>query len=276
MIRRTLGISESLHLRPLVYAAESPGSPWAVHWDMPAQLSILLSQRIPPFEAGCAFLSPIDYARHGGDYRIIPGISASSRTPSRTIQLLLHQNLRSMDRVAVDVRVTSEIVLLKILLVEKFRELSSRDKGPEFVSVAGSVQEQLAKADAVLVVNLRSEPPLPSEFFALDLVEEWVDLTDLPYPHGFWVGHEDALDASVVRGLADACSFGRSHVASIARAVGASTGSNPQEILDYLSGFVYDLDEEIQDAASEFIRYAYYHGILRDIPELKFAGLEGP
>jgi len=271
MTRRTLGIPEALHLRPLIEGLEGSESPWMVHRDIPAQLSIGLSQRIPPFEAGCAFVTPIDYARHGGPYRIVPGISATSRARTHTIQLLVRQDVRSISRVAVDVRVTSEIALLKILLIEKFPDLSGGGAGPEFIATAGSVEEQMRKADAALVVNLDARLPSLPKMFALDLVEEWVDLTELPYPHGFWVGYEDALDESVVRALTDARSAGRSNLPGIAEEAGKASGTAPEEILAYLSAFTYDLDDEVQDAASEFFRYAYYHGILGDIPELKFA-----
>ena len=271
MIRRTLGISEALYLRPLIHGVERPGSPWGLHRDIPAQLSVLLSQRIPPLEAGCALLSPIDYARHGGDYRIVPGISAASRTSTRTIQLLMHKDVRTISRVAVDLRVTSEIVLLKILLLEKFSELSDDGKSPDFVAVAGSLDQQLQKADAVLTVNLGPALPEKGEVFALDLVEEWVDLTELPYVHGFWVGHEGTIDETLATFLVDARSSGRSNLAGIAEALGGSSGTSAGEILAYLSAFSYDLDDEIQDAVSEFFRYAYFHGILADIPDLKFS-----
>jgi predicted solute-binding protein len=38
----------------------------------------------------------------------------------------------------------------------------------------------------------------------------------------------------------------------------------------YLSGFSYGLAEEEQQGFAEFVRYAYYHGILPDVPDLNF------
>lgn len=271
MSRRALGISEALHNRPLVPETDDPDSPWTLAREIPAQLSILLSQRIPPFEAGCAFLSPIDYARHGGNYRIVPGIASVSRAPTGTIRLLIRQDVRTLRRVAVDVRVTSEIVLLKILLLERFPDLTGREGGPEFVALTGSPDEQLQKADAALLVSLSEALPARGGHFSLDLVEEWVDMTDLPYPHGFWVGHEDALDGSLVQSLVDARTAGVSGIDRIAEDVSRTTGSAARDIQSYLSAFTYELNDEVQDSTSEFFRYAYYHGILGDIPDLKFA-----
>jgi len=271
MIRPGVGISEALYLRPLVYGLDAPDSPCILHRDIPAQLSVATSQRIPPLEAGCAFLSPIDYARHAGDYRIVPGICAASATATRTIQLAVRQDVRAVSRVAVDVRVTSEIVLLKIILLEKYSDLSRRGKGPELVATGGRLEEKLEKADAALIVHLGPELPPTPDVFALDLVEEWVDLTDLPYPHGFWVGHEDAMTESLVAALGDARAAGLSKLGELATAAGHATGNAADLILSYLSDFAFDLGDSVKDGASEFLRYAYYHGVLKDIPDLKFA-----
>jgi len=271
MIRPGLGISEALYLRPLVEGLDAPDSPFVLHKDIPAQLSLGLSQRIPPLEAGCAFLSPVDYARHAGDYRIVPGPCAASATATRTVQLAIRQNVQAVSRVAVDVRVTSEIVLLKIILLEKYSDLARSGKGPELVAVSGRLEEKLEKADAALIVHLGPELPQSPDIFTLDLVEEWVDLTDLPYPHGFWVGHEDSVDKSLVAALGEACSSGASKLEALANEVGQATGASPEQVLSYLSSFSYDFDDSVQDGASEFLRYAYYHGVLKDIPDLSFA-----
>lgn len=271
MIRPGVGVSEALYLKPLVYGLDAPESPCVLHKNIPAQLSVAMSQRISPLEAGCAFLSPIDYARHAGDYRIAPGICAASSTATRTIQLAVRRDVHAVSRVAVDLRVTSEIVLLKIILLEKYSDLSRTGKSPEFVAMGGRLEEKLDKTDAALIVQLGPELPQTTDAFALDLVEEWVDLTDLPYPHGFWVGHEDAMTESLVAALGDARSAGQSNLGALADATSRTSGSSPDQILSYLSDFTYDLDDAILDGTSEFLRYAYYHGALKDIPDLKFA-----
>lgn len=271
MIRPGVGISEALHLRPLVEGLAAPEAPCALYRDIPAQLSVMMSQRIPPLEAGCAFLSPIDYARHAGDYRIVPGVCAASATATRTIQLAVRQDVSSVSRVAIDLRVTSEIVMLNIILKEKYSDLARTAKGPELVAAPGRLEEKLAKADAALIVHLGADLPRSPDVFALDLVEEWVDLTDLPYPHGFWVGHDDAVTEALVAALTDARAAGQSNLDMIAEAVSRTSGSPPDQITSYLSDFSYELDDAVQDGISEFFRYAYYHGVLGDIPDLKFA-----
>jgi hypothetical protein len=43
----------------------------------------------------------------------------------------------------------------------------------------------------------------------------------------------------------------------------------------YLRRFSYDLDEESLAALAEFFRMAFYHGILKEIPELNQFDLDG-
>ena len=38
----------------------------------------------------------------------------------------------------------------------------------------------------------------------------------------------------------------------------------------YLSNFSYEFGELEQESMSEFMKYAYFHGILPDVPDLNF------
>jgi hypothetical protein len=54
---------------------------------------------------------------------------------------------------------------------------------------------------------------------------------------------------------------------SCADAPGASVeGPSPFDL------FSYDFPENVQEGIREFLRYAYYHGILPDVPDLRFFG----
>jgi hypothetical protein len=43
----------------------------------------------------------------------------------------------------------------------------------------------------------------------------------------------------------------------------------------YLNRFGYELNERALAALAEFFRMAYYHGVLKDIPDVKLHDLEG-
>lgn len=190
-MKSRLAVSDALYLQPLLYGLNKPDAPFELHTDIPARNALKLHERSENIQN--AFISPLDYARHGGEYCILPNICAASSVPTGTIQLQLKSDLRNIERVAVDVRYTSEIILAKILLLEKFRNEPASSAALQFLPMMPDVDIMLAKADAALVVNAHPSWQTQNEYFTLDLVEEWYDMTELPYVHGVWVGREGEL-----------------------------------------------------------------------------------
>ncbi len=266
--KHVLGVPGASYIRPLLYGLRDSSSNLELLVDIPSQLAVKLQQRIGSLR--CAFLSPIDYARHGGDYLIVPGVGVSSSSQSNTIQLFINPNVRNVHTLAVDIRVTSEIILAKIILAEKFPNEKSLNNPLQFIPMLGQRDEMLRKADAALVVNFHPQNHVPGELFALDLVEEWNDLTGLPYVHGFWVGHEDSAGEDIVAPLIRAKEQGVIHLAEIAEVIASEHNLSRGAIRDYLAAFSYGLGEDEQAGLSEFLRYAYFHGVLPDVPDLNF------
>ncbi|HTY37812.1 MAG TPA: MqnA/MqnD/SBP family protein [Bacteroidota bacterium] len=263
-----LGVPDLSYVRPLLYGIRSSSLAPELLVELPAQLAITLQQRIGSLR--CAFLSPIDYARHGGDYLIVPGVAASSSSRSETIQLFINQNVRNIRTIAVDIRVTSEIVLAKIILAEKFPNEDGDDSALQFIPMLPDRDEMLRKADAALIVNFHPQHHTQGEPFALDLVDEWNDLTGLPYVHGLWVCHEDQADAAIAQALSRARDAGVAHLTENAEVLSAEKKIPRELIRNYLASFSYSLGEQELAGLSEFIRYAFFHGVIRDIPELNF------
>jgi len=179
-----LGLSEAMYLEPIISGLNGLGIPTNIHREIPAKLALNMSEASPLLKAGCAFLSPIDYGRRGGDYRIVPRIAISSSIPTATITLSINRNVSNIHRIAVDVRVTSEIILAKIILLEKFPNLASDTEAIQFVPMMPNVHEMLSKADAALVVNQYPNQYPAGNVFTVDLVQEWQDLTELPCRNG--------------------------------------------------------------------------------------------
>ena len=124
----TLGIPEALSLKPLLYGLENLGV--NIIRDIPAKIALDFSRRISPLDEGCAFLSPIDYARHGSEYLIVPNVGVSSSVPTGTVQLFVKSTVSNIETVAVDIRVTSEIILARIILQEKYRNIATSQHRP--------------------------------------------------------------------------------------------------------------------------------------------------
>ncbi|MEX1139184.1 MAG: MqnA/MqnD/SBP family protein [Bacteroidota bacterium] len=252
--RQRLGVPDALYLRPLIHGLDRPDV--ELHRALPAQLAIDFRDR-PEFLRG-AFLSPLDYARHGGNYQIVPGLCASSTEPTGTIRLYINPNRKNISNLAVDIRVTSEIILARIVLLEKFPNLPSGKQNLTILPMLPDPKAMLAKADAALVVNLAPSKG-PGDLFSLDLVEEWNDLTGLPYVHGVWVVREDRFTEDEARGLLTAKEAGV-----------AELPGRELDLGKYFGAFSYEMNHQQVESLLEYFRYAFFHGVLGDIPELNF------
>lgn len=266
-----VGAPDASYVRPLLYGLPDRPRRLDLLVDFPSKLAIALQKRAGDLR--CAFLSPIDYARHGGDYLIVPGICVASRTRSDVVKLYVNTDRRDIETVAVDIRVTSEIILAKIVLTEKFPNLMPEKRHLQFIPMLPNLDLMLQKADAALIVNFHPEKNPPGTPFSLDLVEEWNDLTGLPYVHGIWVGHDGPEEETVAQALSRSKVTGLEHLDELARSVSTQHGLDPSLGRQYLDSFTYELGDDEQEGLTEFIRYAYYHGVLPDAPELNFFDL---
>jgi chorismate dehydratase len=263
-----LGAPDAAYLRPLLYGLLESSAGIELLADFPSQLALKLQQRTDALQ--CAFLSPIDYAHHGGDYVIVPGVGVTSSSRSETIQLFINPDVRNVGTIAVDIRVTSEIILAKVILAEKFPNLASAHDTIQFIPMIPDRDKMLRKADAALIVNFYPLRQIKGEPFALDLVDEWNDMTGLPYVHGVWVGHDEASAQELVNELVRARDRGVSHLAEIAERLSTEREMSREIAKKYFSRFSYAFGEEEQQGFTEFVQYAYYHAILPDVPDLNF------
>lgn len=189
-----------------------------------------------------AFLSPVDAVRHPGQVRPIGSTALVSTIANGTARLLFKGGLRTIESVAVDPGRTSEIVLAHLVLVEKYGS-SPRivPRSAATMDIPGSVDALLLAGDEAAHLD-RSEP-------WIDLVDEWRDVTGLPFVHGLWYAAGEAL------GEGEMPLFAPPEV----------TGDQPDGPTH--ADVTYQLGENERSGAIEFMSMAYYHGILKDMPE---------
>ncbi len=247
---KRLGVIPHVFARPLFASFDARGKPaFEIVTDSATNLALKLRNN----EIDAAFLSPVDFAREYSEYRLLPGVSAASEGRSDAAVLLFHEQARSITTVAANPGYTAEIVLAHIVLVEKF------GSAPTMVPTLLSPPEALRTADAALAVG-DAALSLKGSTNKIDLTDEWMDLTELPFVHGVWAAREGVLTTGEIDAIIDSCRKGVSLVGSAAGREGA----------DYFTHFRYELDDRVQTALTEFLRMAYYHGIIGDIPDVKF------
>ena len=272
-MKSRLAVPESLYVQPLLFGLAKPDSLFELVPDLPARNAIKMSERAGDIR--CAFLSPIDYARHGGDYCIVPDIAVSCSRPSGAVQLLVKSDVSNISTIAVDIRVTTEIILAKIILLERYRNLPGGASGIKYLPMLPDPAQMLRKADAALIVHTGLPPETEEhpEYFTLDLVEEWVDMTDLPYVHGFWVGREEELTADEANALRTAREEGLLLKTRIAEDAARTGNLRVDRVREYLQSFDFSFGDAELQSLEELIRLAYYHGALSDMPDVRFFDL---
>jgi chorismate dehydratase len=265
---RRLGVPQDFCCLPLVaHLAEQ--SSFSLHPDVSARLALQLRER----KLDAAFLSPIDFARESSAYEIVPGAGVSSDQGTGTVSLVFRdEHLQTISTVAVDPSSSAEIVLAKIILAEEY-ELE-----PAFVPATGTVEEMLLHADAVVLAGDASLREVDRHLNRIDLVEAWVDMTELPYVHGVWCAQHGVLSREHVDMLQRSAETGAASRDSLAATLPAALLSSHSRSLlaDYLHAFSYALTDHDLDGFQEFLRFAYYHGVLPDVGDLHFCSSAPP
>ncbi len=258
-----IGAIPDFYCRPVVFGIEHPESPAAA--GLFFESAGVNTERILNDECDAALIGPVEYARNSSDFSLYPSIGVSSRGESRTSTLCVNRNIHSITSVAVGAVSSSEIILAKIILSEKF------EQEIVIVPVIGSAEQMLLKADAALLTGnalLASRWEGPS----LDLVDEWNEMTDLPFVHLLCAARKEKYKKEIASLLLTSQELGAASLSVIA-AQQSKDLKRPVDALErQLEGYVYGFDDEAREALGEFFRYAFYLGILPDVPEIEVLG----
>jgi predicted solute-binding protein len=262
-----LGTWPDLAFRPLRHGLE--GHPLFSLLEFPPAHTAF---KLRDHEVDIGFISPIDYARDSSTLTVVPDVGLWSQTGGKAVTVHFGTGVQDVATLAVDPAYASEVILAKIILSEEF------DIDPQIVPVIGDLETMLGRADAALLVGDNALRESASQGDALDLIETWVQMTDLPYVHGIWCARERDLRQQHVSALQQSRREGTSCIVDIAaRAAGSDMfpGFSTDHLQEYLDRFSYDLPDDAIEGLKEFHHYAYYHAVLPDIPEITlFAGVD--
>jgi predicted solute-binding protein len=237
--------------------------------DVPSRLL----ERLLAGEIQAATLPSIDYARSATALDLVPGVAIACQGPVRSVRLVHAVPVEQIRRVALDASSHTSVALLKILLHERL----GRD--PEFVTRPPELPAMLEESDAALIIG---DPALfaGDDRPSLDLGEEWIRLTRLPFVFAFWAAPHGALSGAEVARLQASLAAGTAAIPTIASSYNSPSmggdGDRARWVAifeSYLrSNVSYRFGDEERHGLREFYRRAHARGLIERIPELRFHG----
>ncbi|MBI2428540.1 MAG: hypothetical protein HYV29_07065 [Ignavibacteriales bacterium] len=257
-----IGALHDLPTQPLYRTLKSsPDISGELLFDTPAaHIDRLMSK-----ESDAAFVHPMDYGINSSDLIIYPGVGVSAAGFAGIARLYLRGDLQEITTMAVGTVTTTEVVLARVVLGEKY------DSAPTIVPVIGSVDAMLAKADCALVAgeslySIRTNVPF------IDLVDEWSDITELPFVHSMCVGRSESFDKQLSDLLIVSQESGKNELRTLSDELSKDRSQSPDEIYEFLSHFTYSFDEQSHESLETFFQLAFFHGLLGDVPDILIGG----
>ena len=202
-----LGAVSYLNTRPLVYGLDEADSRFTIRFDVPAKCAELL-------HAGAVDLGlipSIEYPGHG--YCIVPDVSIASDGPVASVAIFSKVPTEDIRSIALDTSSRTSVALLRVLCSRWF------GIEPRLVSMPPDVDRMLRECDAALIIG---DNALFLDHHALglekvDLGEEWIGLTGLPFVYAFWAGRPGVTGAADIAALQHARNRGLTATATIGR-----------------------------------------------------------
>ncbi len=211
MVPVRIGAVSYLNARPLTWALDRSPDRWAVRYDLPSVCARLLGSG----DVDLGLIPSIEYLR-GDDYRFVPGVGIGSRGPVASVALYTRRGTGDIRSVALDTSSRTSVALVRVLCAHRF------GIQPTFVDHPPDVVAMTTVCDAGLLIG---DPALETDEAALDLRkidlgEEWLAMTGLPFIYAAWTGRVGAVTESDVRDLQAAQADGVASFDAIAEEYG--------------------------------------------------------
>ncbi len=262
MEKRKIGAAYYLNTKPLVHGFihdENLKSKTEMIFDIPAEGEVRLRNNLIDF----ALIPSIEFARGYQLYELIPSGCIASDGEVRSVLLYFNKDLKDIRTIAIDTSSRTSVALLKIIMVEKF------NIHPDYIPMKPEIEDMLSKCDAALLIGDNALKNY-SNYPFLDMGDEWMDFTGLPFTYAVWAGRRDKVLESDLELLEKSRKIGVENIAEIAKDEFGKTGiHSPDFYQDYLTDFIkFELTDDRYKGMVEYFQMAFMLGLIPDIPEI--------
>ena len=196
------GCQKFLNALPILRGLETDSGEYALTLDSPSRLARMLHER----QLDAAMVPAIEYLRNP-DYVIVPDVCVAALGKVGSVNLYCRKPPDETGLVALDPSSLTGVMLVKVLMLKRF---GARPK----YFVAGHVRLRdlsRTEADAVLAIGDEALGRPPDGYQALDLAEQWFQMTALPFVFAVCCAHrgtdlggfDGTLKASLAKGLGE-------------------------------------------------------------------------
>jgi chorismate dehydratase len=269
MRRMHISAISYLNTAPLMWDFEHGDA--GSHFDVSYTLPSACARSLAEGTADIGIIPAAAYAEIPG-LQILPEVAIASRRAVRSILLVSRMPIAEARSIALDTSSMTSVALTKVL-IEKWL-----GGGRIFTPMAPDLDKMLAEHDAGLLIG---DPALKvdrSRYHTLDLAEEWIRHTGMPFVFAFWAVRSAALaEADPSLDLAAIFKDSRDHglepenLNQIAREWAPRVGLSEDGVRSYLTENIhYQLDAACVEGLQLFYRHAAEIGALPAAPELQF------
>jgi predicted solute-binding protein len=245
-----------LNARPLIYGLGD-----RVSLCVPSKLADGMARG--EYDAG---LVPIAEVLRHDRYDLVDGIAIASKGAVYSVFLTHRVPVSSITRVAVDTASRTSAWLVRVIL--KF----GYGAEPEFYPLSGSAklgdhEAMMLIGDVAIEYRLRD-----GEYPVMDLGEEWLRLTGLPFVYAAWALQRDT-GASRQGLVAELHRAKREGLARLEEVVQSSEEATPVFRREYLTRYVqFDLGGAEKAALRKFQEYLKKMGLVERCHDLRYVG----
>ena len=216
-------------------------------------------------EVDAALVPVIEYQRIS-DIAIVPDVCVGSRAAVRSVVLVTQKNnLKKVERVALDESSRTSVALLKII----FREFLGFE--PKWETAAPDLKTMLAHADAALIIGDPAMKIPQDKFRVYDLATLWHEFTGFGFVFAMWMARKESLEKTRSLDFAAARDEGLANLEQIAQAYAGRIGLSEDEIRSYLTdNIVFRVDEAMKNGLVRFFELAKKYQLIDATRPLEF------